>query len=288
MKYPYVILGGTGHVGSALAEQLLKANKKVLVIGRNKEKEQIWTKKGASFETVDILDSKMLGRLFAQAERLFILNPPADPSGNAELQERQQIESIVKALEGLKPEKIVLASTYGARAGKGIFDLGTCYELEQKLQAQGSPLAIIRSAYYMSNFDMTVEMANKDGKLSTLFPADFKLPMVSPEDIGRFAAELMQNDRIGTFYIQARDEYSAEDAANILKDLLNKDIRPNVIPEKDWAVYMQNGGFSKESSESFVGMTKMTLSEKFEAPHPHFGDTTLSKYLEEIVRTFNG
>jgi hypothetical protein len=61
----------------------------------------------------------------------FILNPPADPAGDAEAQELKQVESILKALDGLKPEKIVMASTYGAREGKEIFDLGTLYQLKR-------------------------------------------------------------------------------------------------------------------------------------------------------------
>ncbi|RYY18589.1 MAG: NmrA family transcriptional regulator, partial [Chitinophagaceae bacterium] len=252
----------------------------VLVIGHSKEKEKEWTDKGAHFETADIIDSVKLKELFARSERIFILNPPADPAGDAEAQELKQVESILKALKGLKPEKIVMASTYGAQEGTGIFDLGTLYQLEQGLKAHGAPLAIIRSAYYMSNLDMPVQMAMETGKFTTVLPADFKLPMVAPTDIGKFAAELIQDDRAGTFYIQAKEEYSANDAAKVLSGILKKDITTNEIPEAEWASYMEENGFSKESAQSFIGMTRLTIYEKFEAPDPEYGETTLEEYLQ--------
>jgi len=282
MRSNFVILGGTGHIGSALSQQLLKENQSVLIIGHSKEKEKLWKDRGARFETADILDSEALNKLFKQAHRLFILNPPADPGKDAEAQEREQIGSILSALNGIRPEKIVMASTYGARDEKDIFDLGTLYALEQGLKAHGSPLAIIRSAYYMSNLDMPAQMAAGDGKFSTLFPADFKLPMVAPEDIGQFAAQLLQNDQQGTFYIQAMQEYAPQDAARVLTNILNKNIQLNEIPEKEWPAYLQQGGFSPATTRSFIGMTKLTLNEKFEAVSPHIGKTTLEKYLKRL------
>jgi uncharacterized protein YbjT (DUF2867 family) len=279
MKYTYSILGATGHIGSALSQLLLDQNKSVLMIGHTEEKKKEWTAKGAGFEAVDVLDSETLHKLFGKTERLFIINPPADPAGDAEHTELEHIKSISRALAGLDPQKIVLASTYGARDGENIFDLGILYQLEQNLKANGSPLAIIRSAYYMSNFDQSVKMAMESGILTTILPAEFKLPMVAPRDIAQFAGHLLESEEVGTFYLQAKAEYSASDAAAILSDLLQKDITTNEIPEQQWADYMEKNGFSSRSAKSFVGMTKLTVTEKFEVNDPNFMPTTLSDYF---------
>lgn len=285
MKQTYAILGGTGHIGAALSDQLLKANKQVIIIGHNADKQKQWNAKGANYEIADILDSEKLHSIFLKAERIFILNPPADPKGDAESQEIKQVDSIVKALQGLQPQKIVLASTYGARKGKNIFDLGTLYRLEQGLQKFGLPLAIIRSAYYMSNFDLPAQMAMESGKLSTVIPANFKIPMVAPKDIAIIAAARLQDASTGIFYIQAQDEYSAEDAANILSLLSDKKITPNEIPEERWQTYMEENGFSSASAKSFTGMTRLTIDEKFQAPNPETGQTSLEEYLKQTIKT---
>lgn len=284
MKLTYAILGGTGHIGSVLSDLLLKANMQVTIIGHNADKQKQWIAKGAHYEIADILDSEKLHSIFRTADRIFILNPPADPKGDAESREIKQAESIVKALKGLHPQKIVLASTYGAREGKNIFDLGTLYQLEQALQKLGLPLAIIRSAYYMSNFDLPAEMAIQSGKLSTLIPADFKIPMVAPKDIATLAAACLQDARTGIFYIQAQDEYSAEDVTRILTTLSNKKITPQEIPEEKWSSYMEENGFSSTSVESFIGMTRLTIDEKFQAPNPETGQTTLEEYLKQTIK----
>ena len=282
MKYTYAILGGTGHIGSALALLLIRQGHSVLVIGHNEEQQKKWTALGAGFQAVEITDSERLKTLLNQGERLFILNPPADPAKDAEVEELKYIERISKAIEGLRPKKIVMASTYGARKGKGLFDLSTLYELEQELKQNRAPLAIIRSAYYMSNLDLPAKMAAESGKLTTVLPADFKLPMVAPADIAGLAAKLLQDDRTGTYYVQAKEEYSARDAAKVLSNILHRDITPDEIPEGRWAAYMQENGFSERSTESFIGMTKLTIEEKFEPADPQIGETTLEQYLKGI------
>lgn len=49
--------------------------------GHSSDKQKEWKDKGAAYEVADVQDSEKLHKLFAQAERLFILNPPADPAG---------------------------------------------------------------------------------------------------------------------------------------------------------------------------------------------------------------
>jgi uncharacterized protein YbjT (DUF2867 family) len=88
-------------------------------------------------------------------------------------------------------EKIVAESTYGAQPGSQIGDLGVLYEMEQQIAAQSIPFSIIRAAYYMSNWDFSLQSAKHDGVIHTFFPTDFALPMVAPRDIGQLAARLM-------------------------------------------------------------------------------------------------
>ena len=94
MKYTHALLGGTGHIGTALAQQLLDQKKSILIIGHSADKQKEWKDKGAAYEVADVQDSEKLHKLFAQAERLFILNPPADPTGDAEQTELSHIQSI--------------------------------------------------------------------------------------------------------------------------------------------------------------------------------------------------
>jgi uncharacterized protein YbjT (DUF2867 family) len=126
----HIILGGTGHVGSAAADALLARGQAVTIVSR-----------------------------FRQGNRLFLLNPPAPPSTDTAAEERKSLASIFRALEGSGLEKIVALSTYGAQPGSRIGDLGVLYEMEQGLANQPVPATIIRAAYLMSNWELSLPTA---------------------------------------------------------------------------------------------------------------------------------
>lgn len=88
---------------------------------------------------------------------------------------------------------LVASSTYGAQPGENLGDLGVLYDLEQKIGELKIPAAIVRGAYYFSNWDMCLETAREEGKIWSFFPEDFSFPMVAPKDIAGFVADLLQS-----------------------------------------------------------------------------------------------
>jgi uncharacterized protein YbjT (DUF2867 family) len=157
----HIILGGTGHVGSAVANTLLSKGEPVTIVTRNAENGSAFTSKGAQAAVADVFDSEGLKRVFAKGKTLFLLNPPALPHTDTVEEERRSLASIFKAIEGSGLERIVALSTYGAQPGEHIGDLGTLYEMEQALGRQTIPYAVVRAAYYMSNWDMYLDLANQ-------------------------------------------------------------------------------------------------------------------------------
>lgn len=283
MNYRHIILGGTGHIGTALANKLVNARESVMVIGHDPKKAADWTNKGAGFETADILDSGRLRELFSRGKRLFILNPPAPPSTDTVAEETKSMSAILDALEGNKLEKIVAASTYGAQPGNRIGDLGVLYQLEQGLAALQTSLAIIRSAYYMSNWAMVLATVKESGILPTLYPPCFKLPMVAPEDIGDFAAALMQNNETGLHFMEGPERYSPNDVAAAFSEALDKQVSVASAPEDGWLNTLQKTGFSAQAAEYMINMTKIILQDEYEVTDPHHGHTTLHNYIKKLV-----
>jgi uncharacterized protein YbjT (DUF2867 family) len=139
----HIILGGTGHIGSSLASALLERGEVVTVVGRTPSKAHDLQRRGINFAAVDVNDTKELHRIIKQGKRLFVLNPPAAPSTDTDVQERKNLSSILQALDGVALEKIVAESTYGAQPGNHIGDLGVLYEMEQSLTARSVPVTII-------------------------------------------------------------------------------------------------------------------------------------------------
>ncbi|MBE9183144.1 NmrA family NAD(P)-binding protein [Oculatella sp. LEGE 06141] len=286
----HIILGGTGNVGSAVARALLKRREPVLVVTRNPSKAEGLCQDGANVAVADVHDTEKLRGIFRQGQRLFLLNPPAVPSSDTTDEERRSLAAILRAIDGTGLEKIVAESTYGAQPGERIGDLGVLYEMEQALAAQPIPTTIIRAAYYMSNWRASLQTAREQRVVQTLFPEDFKLPMVASLDIGEIAARLMTEpiEQTGIHYVEGPDRYSSQEVAAAFATVLGRPVVAESIPRNQWLTMFKSIGFSDESAESFASMTAATLNETFpDANSVERGMTALHNYLLQMVQSIN-
>ena len=230
-------------------------------------------------------DSDKLHAVFRNGERLFLLDPEADPATDTVLEEQRTLSSILKALENSDIKKVVAQSAEGAQPGEGIGDLGVLFDMEERLKKMNLPADIIRAGYYMSNWDGSREAAEKEGRVYTFYPADSKLPMVAPKDIGIIAAGFLTNDPqdFRIHCVEGPEMYSSADVTKAFSNALNKPVEAMQIPEEEWLPTLQQFGFSDKAARSTATMTEITLNNLEKAESPIRGDTTLDEYIENLV-----
>ncbi len=282
----HIILGGTGNVGSAVAQALLKRHEPVMIVTRDPSKVTGLRQDGADVVITDVHDVEALRSIFNRGRRLFLLNPPAVPSSDTTAEERRSLNAILTALNGTSLEKIVAESTYGAKPGGRLGDLGVLYEMEQALMAQPIPATIIRAAYYMSNWGTSLQAASELGVVQTFYPEDFKLPMVAPSDIGELAARLMTEsvEQTGLHFIEGPNRYSPREVADAFAAALDRPISAQSIPYDHWLATLKRMGFSELAAESFFNMTAATLNETFpDTDSVERGTTSLHEYVSQLV-----
>lgn len=282
----YAILGSTGHVGSAVVDALLEAGEPVLALVHSAEHGEGLKRKGAEIAVVDVLDVDGLRAAFRQARRAFLLNPNAPVSGDTDVGERATVAAILAALDGSGLEKVAAESTMGAQPGESLGDFNVLYELEQGLKARPIPAAWNRAAYYMSNWDMALEGARKDGVVQTMFPADFRLPMVAPRDLGQAAARRLRSslDDVGLRNVEGPARYSMADVARAFADALGRPVRVVVTPREQWERAFRALGFSQAAAHSYARMTGATLDgEMVPENETEKGPTTLQAYIADLV-----
>lgn len=281
----FIILGGTGHVGSAAASILLDQGQAVTIVTHDASKVGAWSGRGATIAEADVHDSDALRAIFRTGRRAFLLNPPAPVSGDTDVEERATIAAIVAALDGSGLEKLVAESTYGAQAGNRIGDLSTLYTLEAGLAAQPIPAAINRAAYYFSNLDMDLAPA-REGVIPSMFPVDLKIPMVAPADLGRAAAERLMSpvSDIGIRYVEGPARYSFGDVADAFAAALGRRVVADAIPRDHWVDTFKRQGFSDAAANSYARMTAVSVDGGFAMPDdPITGSTTLQSYVKDLV-----
>ncbi|TJX41681.1 MAG: NAD-dependent epimerase/dehydratase family protein, partial [Mesorhizobium sp.] len=250
----HIILGGTGRVGSATAATLLRQGEPVTVVTRDEAKAAALAAQGAEVAVADVVDVEALRGVFRRGTRAFLLNPPADPSTDTDAQERRTVAAIVAALDGSGLEKVVAESTYGARAGERTGDLTILHGLEEKLHRQPIAASIIRAAYYMSNWDASLETASRDGVVNTLLPADFELPMVAPRDLGEAAARLLMEplEKNGLHHVEGPSRYTPRDVAAAFGEALGRQVSVVSAPRERWVEAFEDMGFSPEAAQSYA------------------------------------
>lgn len=283
----YIIMGGTGHVGSATATELLKRGCKVAIVTRHAAGGEDWRARGAEVIQADIADVPSLRAAFHRGKRALLVNPPADTAGDTDLIERGTVAGILAALDGSGLEKVVAVSTAGAQPGERLGDLNVLWEFEEGLRRQGIPAAINRGAYYMSNWDGLLDRARSDGILPTMIPAEMTLPMVAPGDLGLAAAERLLSplQDVGIRNIAGPENYSPADVASAFSQALGKPVELSVICRDGWKAAFLQMGFSDAAASSYARMTEISIDLGFDAmDDPWRGPTSLLAYIEGLVR----
>lgn len=283
----FIILGGTGHVGSAAARALLDQGQPVTIVTRSASQAESWERRGAGAAVADVHDVDRLRAAFRRGKRAFLLNPPADVSTDTDAEERETVRCILAALDGSGLEKVVAESTYGAQPGERVGDLTVLYELEQGLKAQPIPATIQRAGYYMSNWAPSLAVVRESGILPSMLPAGLKIPMVAPEDLGRAAARWLVEpaERAGLHYVEGPEPYSAADVAAGFAAALGHPVEVQEIPREAWEQTFRDIGFSAPAAQSYARMTAASADGGFEMPdQPVRGSVTLRDYIGALVR----
>jgi uncharacterized protein YbjT (DUF2867 family) len=282
----YVIMGGTGHVGSGVAETLLSRGERVTIVTRDADRADAWRIKGAEIAEANVNDVASLRAAFRRGRRAFLLNPPADTATDTDAVERRTVANILSALEGAGLEKVVAQSTGGAQPGDRIGDFNVLWELEEGLRRQSIPAAINRAGYYMSNWDGLLDIVRNTGKLPTMYAADLAIPMAAPRDLGEMAAERLISplDDTGIRYVEGPRRYTSADVAKAFSNALGRPVEVDVTPRDKWKEAYLSLGFSEAAAASYTRMTAASVDTGFDMPGDALrGSTTLEAYIHDLV-----
>lgn len=240
----YAITGITGKVGGELARTLLAAGQPVRAIVRDARKGEQWAALGCEVALAEMEDATALTDAFTGATAAFIL-PPSEFDPEPGYPEAQAvIDSVVEALTAAKPEKILCLSTIGADA---VHDnlLSQRTMIETALRELSLPLTILRPAWFIDNAAWDVASACKTGLIhSFLLPTDKAFPMVAAKDVGRVAAELIQEDWSGMRIVELEGpcRVTPNDLAGAFTRVIGRPVRAVPVPRESWDELFRSQG----------------------------------------------
>ncbi len=232
----YAITGITGKVGGALARTLLASGQPVRAVVRDAARAASWQAQGCELATASMEDAAALTAAFSGAQAVFILLPPQfDPSPGFP-ESRAVIDTVCAAIRHAQPGKVVCLSTIGAQARESNL-LSQLSLMEQALAALPLPVTFLRPGWFMENAAWDVASARDDGVIeSYLQPLDQAVPMVATADVGRLAAELLQQTWSGTRVVELEGprRVSAHDMACAFAHVLGRPVRAVAVNRRHW------------------------------------------------------
>jgi uncharacterized protein YbjT (DUF2867 family) len=239
-------MGITGNVGGVVADRLLAAGRKVRAVVREERKGDPWKQKGCEIAVADIHDAESLKKAFAGAEGVFAMAPPVFDPKPGFPEARSMAAAFRAALEAAKPGRVVYLSTIGAQATRE--NLLTQHTIiEKELKGVGAPIIFLRPGWFMENFSWDVAPAREKGVIpSFLYPLDKVFPMVATEDIGRVAAELLEETGRGVKVVELEGprRVSPNEVAATFAKLLAKPVRMELVPHEKWEVSFRAQGMT--------------------------------------------
>lgn len=283
----YAITGITGNVGGEVARTLFAAGLPVRAVVRNPEKANAWAQRGCEIAVADINDVDALTTAFQGAEGAFILVPPNfDPAPG--FPEAHAIAAILRsALERARPDRVVYLSTIGAQASQT--NLLTQHTiLEQELRQLSIPIAFLRPAWFMENFAWDVAPARELGVVpSYLQPLEKPIPMVATADIGRVAAELLQERWNGARVVELEGprRVAPDEIAMTFAKILGRPVRMEIVPRASWESLFRSQGMKNPTPriQMLDGFNEGWIAFESGEANIRSGSTPLKTVLQALV-----
>ena len=231
----FAVTGITGKVGAAVARCLLSADQPVRAIVRDESKGAPWARLGCEVAVAESSDAEALTAALAGTTGVFAMLPPVFDPAPGFPEAMRFINPLVAALAHAQPARVVALSSVGADAPQPNL-LNVLGRMESAFGSLLMPVAFLRAAWFMENAAWDIDSARSGLIRSYLQPLDRAVPMVSTDDVGRTAAELLQERWEGKriVEIEGPQRVAPNALATAFAKALGTPVRAEIVPREQW------------------------------------------------------
>lgn len=253
----FAIMGATGQTGGAALEAALAAGHAVRAIVREPNRAAALSDKGAVLAKADLDDIESLTAAFAGAKAVYVLNPVPHAAEDVFAAAAKNGAAIAQAIRRARVPHVVALSSSGAHLMEGTGIVRALHDFEQALRGAAPSLTFIRATEFMENWGSVLGVAAEHGILPSMRqPLDAAGETVSASDVGRQAASELARPHAGERVVNLKGpaEYSPEEAAQALGELLGKPIAAVPTPREDWEPGLVAAGLSASHARELAGL----------------------------------
>ncbi|MFC5395712.1 NmrA family NAD(P)-binding protein [Bosea vestrisii] len=251
------IMGATGQTGGAALAAALSAGHAVRAIIREPSRATALADKGAVVAKADLDDIAALTAAFAGAEAAYVLNPVPHAAEDVFATAAKNGAAIAEAIRRAGVPHVVALSSSGAHRTEGTGIIRALHDFEQALRGVAPSLTFIRATEFIENWGSVIGVAAEHGILPSMRqPLDAAGDTVSAVDVGRQAAAELARPHAGERIVNLKGpaEYSPEDAAQALGELLGKPVMAVATPREEWEPGLVAAGLSASHAHELAGL----------------------------------
>lgn len=289
----YVITGATGKTGGAIALGLLEAGKQVRVLGRNADKLQELTAKGAEALTGDLYDVDFLTRAFAGAQAVYAMVPPGYEAESVRAHQNAVADVLVEAVQRAGVPYVVTLSSIGADLPEKTGVVLGLHDMETKFNAlEGVNVLHLRPGYFMENILGQAGVIKQTGAMASSLRGDVKIAAVATRDIAEKAVQhLLALDFRGTgnvaYVLGQRDVTYNEIAALFGRAIGIDDLKYVYLEgEQAWQALVYGWGITAGAAEALMEFTDTVNKGEVFATVQRTPDNTTRTSIEQFADTF--
>lgn len=288
----FTVMGITGKVGGAVAENLLTAGKKVRGVVRNPENAKAWADQGVELVQSAYDDEAGLAKAFAGAEGVFAMIPPDFAPAPGLPDQKRTIAAIREALEKAKPSKAVFLSSIGSEQPGGLGLITSTHLMEQATRTLPIPVAYLRAGSFMENWLGALEHIRAIGEMPFFYaPLARKFPLVATRDIGQAGATILQESWTGERVLEVDGPEGGTDlheTAAAFGNALGREVKAVQLPEEVWQGVLEAMGMPADRTGLYIEMVKSFNSGWIHFDNPgvekFHGPTTIEVFAQELVK----
>jgi uncharacterized protein YbjT (DUF2867 family) len=288
----YAILGASGKTGSAAAETLLAAGRKVRAIGRSAAHLEKLVRRGAEAAVGNATDAEFLTHAFDGVEGVYAMEPVDYTRPDVLGQYARLSEAISGALRRAAVRRVVALSSLGGELPAGSGPIAGLHGFEQALAATGADRLVLRPGYFFENFFGSLPVIRQAGVNGGAFEPQTPVPMTATRDIGAAAAdELMRGDFRG---VEVRELTSPDDldmtaATRLLGAAIGKpDLAYVRFPDEGFMAGIVQAGFSRDAAGLLLEMAHAFNAGLVARRQPRTPRTTAPTRFSEFVPVLAG
>jgi uncharacterized protein YbjT (DUF2867 family) len=256
----FLVMGITGHVGGATAQQLLAKGKQVRALVRDTQKAAPWAKQGVELVEGDWNDVASMTAALKGVEGAYIMMPPTQTPSPGFPEAKAVVESYLQALKQSAPPKLVALSSFGSEKTHGLGLITATHLLEEGLREVSFPVALVRAGGFFENYMYGLQ-AGQGGVLPVFYaPTDRKVLQIATADIGAMVAELLTTEWSGRRVIELGTPVSPDEIASDLGKVLGREVKAQAVPKEAWAGALEHMGLPKGSTWAYEEMIESVNS----------------------------